>query len=475
MSIMNPTNNQRPLPPVIDRGLKIYALLAILALAGCSSGQPVEVAKVRSAPIREIVEDRGKTRLPRTWSISMPFAGRVESLAALPERTEVKAGQPLTQIVPRDLELRKEAVLASKRRLEAAIVENNNVSVELVSKQQAEEMVRSMESTVAAASNRLEAGVAKYTYAQKNLERVLSLWKTRAKSEDEAEQAQLQFVQSDVDYKQDKLVLASLQAMLSATKLFPLIIDSYMDRKKGDSSKVLERQLDEIKVQLDEVDRDIARGKLNSPIDGVVLERAVVDEQYLAAGATLLKLGNLNELEVEVDILSQDVGTVQVGDDAEIIGPAIGPKPVMGKVTRIYPAGFTKVSSLGVEQQRVKVIVAFQPEDLQRLIATRGLGVDYRVRVRIITEQKPAALVIPRSALFRGADGQWTVFVVRDNKAEALQVPVGLMNDEFVEVTSKLAVDDQVILAPESTIATGTKVNAEVREPVAANLPPTGD
>jgi len=475
MNRQNLSKNPRQFPPVIDRGLKLLAFLALLTLAGCSSGQPVETAKVRSAPIREIVEDRGKTRLPRTWSVSMPFAGRIESLAAFPERTPVKQGQPLTQIVPRDLELRKEAVVASKRRLEAAIVENNNVSVELVSKQQAEEMVRSMESTVAAATNRLEAGVAKYTYYQKNLERITSLLRTRAKSEDEAEQAQLQFVQSDVDYKQDKLVLASLQAMLSATKLFPVVIDSYMDRKKGDSAKVLERQLDEIKVQFDEVERDIQRGKLTSPIDGVVLERAVVDEQYLAAGATLLKLGNLNELEVEVDILSQDVGAVQVGDDAELVGPAIGPQPVMGKVTRIYPAGFTKVSSLGVEQQRVKVIVAFQPNDLQRLIGTRGLGVDYRVRVRIITEQKPTALVIPRSALFRGADGNWTVFVVRGSKAESLQVSVGLMNDEFVEVTSKLVAGDQVILAPESTIVTGTKVNAELREPVAATLPATGD
>lgn len=468
------TNNRQP--TTHNRARVVFVLLVtLLALPGCSGGQPVEVAAVRSAPIREIVEDRGKTRLPRTWSISMPFAGRIESLAAFPERTPVKQGQLLTQIVPRDLELRKEAVLASKRRLEASIVENNNVSVELVSKQQAEEMVRSMESTVAAASNRLEAGVAKYTYYQKNLERVMSLWKTRAKSEDEAEQAQLQFVQSDVDYRQDKLVLASLQAMLAATKLFPVVIDSYMDRKKGDSAKVLERQLDEIKVQLDEVERDIARGKLTSPIDGVVLERAVVDEQYLAAGATLLKLGNLNELEVEVDILSQDVGTVQVGDDAELVGPAIGPKPVLGKVTRIYPAGFTKVSSLGVEQQRVKVIVAFQPDELQRLIATRGLGVDYRVRVRIITEQKAAALVIPRSALFRGADGQWTVFVVRHGAAEALQVPVGLMNDEYVEVTSKLAAGDQVILAPEATIITGTRVKAELREPITTDLPAKGD
>ncbi len=93
--------------------------------------------------------------------------------------------------------------------------------------------------------------------------------------------------------------------MLSATKLFPVVIDSYMDRKKGDSAKVLERQLDEIKVQTRRSRARHRPGQTHQPIDGVVLERAVVDEQYLNAGATLLKLGNLNELEVEVDILSQ--------------------------------------------------------------------------------------------------------------------------------------------------------------------------
>ena len=98
-------------------------------------------------------------------------------------------GQLLTQIVPRDLRTAKEAVIATKHRLEAAIVENNNVSVELVSKQQAEEMVRSMESTVGAATNRLDAGIAKYNYANRNLERITALAKQRTKTEDEVEQA----------------------------------------------------------------------------------------------------------------------------------------------------------------------------------------------------------------------------------------------------------------------------------------------
>ncbi len=143
------------------RNILIIVVVLLLLVGGWLSsqngGEPVEVARVTRGEIRSVVEDRGKTRLPRTWNITMPFAGRVQSLAAFPEQTEVKEQQLLTQIVPADLQLRLESATAMKQRIEASIVENNNVSVELVSKQQSEEMVRSMESTVKAATNRLDA------------------------------------------------------------------------------------------------------------------------------------------------------------------------------------------------------------------------------------------------------------------------------------------------------------------------------
>ncbi|MGC4005727.1 MAG: hypothetical protein QM811_22445 [Pirellulales bacterium] len=217
----------------------------------------------------------------------MPFAGRIESLAGFPEQTAVKQGQLLTQVVPADLKLRWDAVEATKHRLEASLTENNNVAVELVTKQQSQEIVRSMESTVAAAQSRLESGKAKFDYASSNLRRISQLWQNKNKTDDELEQAKLQNVEGDVDYRQDKLVLASLEAMLSATRLMPIALDAYMDRKKGDSAEVLKRQLEEVKVQQAEVERDLERGKLLSPIDGVVLERLIVDEQYLAAGAVV--------------------------------------------------------------------------------------------------------------------------------------------------------------------------------------------
>ena len=127
-------------------------------------------------------------------------------------------------------------------------------------------------------------------------------------------------------------------------------------------------------------------------------------------------------------------------------------------MTRIYPAGFTKVSSLGVEQQRVKVIMRFEPDDWKRLREENDLGVDYRVRVRIYTAESSGALVIPRSALFRGANNDWRVFAVRGGKAHLQAVKVGLTNDNWVEIVGGLTENDQVILAPETNLTEGQRV-----------------
>ena len=199
---------------------------------------------------------------------------------------------------------------------------------------------------------------------------------------------------------------------------------------------------------------------MRSPVDGVVLDRLVSNERYLSAGTTLLEIGRLEDLEVEADVLSLDVVAAKVGDRVEIYGPAIGLPPARAVVARIYPAGFTKLSSLGVEQQRVKVILRFEPNELKRLLQNRRLGVGYRVRVKIFTADKTQALLVPRSALFRAADNSWRVFAVRDGRARLQTVEVGLMNDEQVEILKGLSENEPVVLAPESDLTDGTRVIA---------------
>jgi HlyD family secretion protein len=173
----------------------------------------------------------------------------------------------------------------------------------------------------------------------------------------------------------------------------------------------------------------------------------------------LLRIGRWDDLEIEADVLSQDVVRVKPAQRVEVTGPAIGLTPAAGEVIRIYPAGFTKTSSLGVEQQRVKVIVKLAPDELKRLREQNDLGVAYRVRVRIFTADSSGGLVIPRSALFRGSKNDWRVFVIRSGRAHLQAVKVGLSNDEHAEILSGLKEGDQVILAPETNLSEGQSVS----------------
>jgi HlyD family secretion protein len=277
------------------------------------------------------------------------------------------------------------------------------------------------------------------------------------------EQAVLQKVQSEVDYQQDQLVHAAMVAMAAATDLTPTMVRQYIERKKLGEG-VLAKQKAEAEARLQQVVQDQQRGTMRSPVDGVVLSRFISNERYLSAGTAILEIGRLEDMEVEADILTLDAVAAKVGDEVEIYGPAIGKPSARGKVTRIFPAGFTKISSLGVEQQRVKVIIRFAEEDLRRLLDQRGLGADYRVRVRIFTAENRQALIIPRSTLFRAADNRWQVFAVRNGAARIQTVEVGLMNDEQVEIEKGLKEGDLVIIAPESNLADGTRVSANVAE-----------
>jgi HlyD family secretion protein len=122
-----------------------------------------------------------------------------------------------------------------------------------------------------------------------------------------------------------------------------------------------------------------------------------------------------------------------------------------GSVTRVYPEGFTKISSLGVEQQRVNVVI--RPHE-----RPDELGVGYRVYVRITLDEAADALTVPRTALFRNERGQWNVMVVRDGRTEVRSVSVGLLNDESAQITSGLEGEDAVVTVPSREIEENQRV-----------------
>lgn len=434
------------------------ALVAAAVYARLTSAVTVDAARPQTTEIREFIDEQAQTRLPLTHLITMPFDGRVAAID-LPEGSAVKKDQIVAQVVPIDLELNVTEAEANIKRLDASIRESGDKTVESTSLKQAIEFVKSMVATVQAAETRVESGKAKLDFANNDLSRVRSLHERGNASIEQRQAAELRQIEAAVDYRQDELILKSLQSVLAATQLLPTVVEQYMNRKDL-SVAVLDNEKSQAEVRLSQQKRDRERGQMKSPIDGVVLERLETNERRISPGTVLLKIGNPDELEIEVDVLSQDVVRAKLGDDVEIYGPAVGPAGAKGKVARIYPAGFTKVSSLGVEQQRVKVVVQFAQQELLRLRKEYDLGVGYRVRVRIITAAKPQALTVPRSALFRGPAGGWQLFAIGGGKAKLTDVTVGLMNDERVEIVGGLAVDEQVVLAPESTLVDGTRVRA---------------
>jgi HlyD family secretion protein len=426
------------------------------AYARLNAAVPVEAARVTRGDIREFVDEQGQTRLPKTYLITMPYDGRIAPIEVT-EGTPVKAGQIVARVVPLDLELSVDEAKAAVDRLNASIRENDDTSVELTTLTQSLRFVESMDRTVEAATERVRAGQAKSDFSDKHLQRMRQLNQSKAASDEDLNQAEVSQVQSHVDYQQDLLVLSALKSMQAATALVPTVVRQYIARKALPHD-VLEHEKVQAEIRLREQRRDEARGTMTSPVDGVVLDRYETNERRVASGTVLLSIGRLEDLEVEADILSQDVVNVKPGDPVDLYGPAMGPTPGKGKVRQIYPAGFTKVSSLGVEQQRVKVVVEFVPGELARLRSQQDLGVGYRVRVRVYTAEKSHTMTIPRSALFRGPAGNWQVFAVMDGRSRLVSVEVGLLNDERVEITAGLGEDAIVILAPETSLVDGTSV-----------------
>lgn len=169
----------------------------------------------------------------------------------------------------------------------------------------------------------------------------------------------------------------------------------------------------------------------------------------MAAGAPLLEIGNLRDMEVIVDLLTTVAVRVREGAPVAISGWG-GPSPLTGRVRRVEPSGFTKLSALGVEEQRVWVVIEIiAPPDIWP-----GLGDGFRVDVTITLEEVEAATLIPAGALFRRGD-DWFVFVLADGRARLRRVVVQHRSGRVAAVTSGVGEGERVIVYPPSAVTDG--------------------
>jgi len=453
---------------LILAGATLVALVTVLTTRSLRSSVVVEAATAEIGPIREFVDEQAKTRLPQTYLITMPYTARIEPIAPA-EGSLVKRGDPVARIVPADIELAMAEATGGLGEADASIAEGADTKLEEVALRQVRAYAAAMKSATEASRKQQESAKAGLDYAVRDFARIDRLFRTGAETEDNVELARLRRVEHEVEHQQAVLTYAAMQSFQVATNLLEETIRQYLARKQLNVA-VLRQRKAQVDARLRRALLDQQRGTMTSPVDGVVLSRAVSNECVLPAGAALLEIGRLEDLEVEAEVLSQDVVRVKEGQPVEIYGPAVGKRRADGKdhadgaIKKIYPAGFTKISSLGVEQQRVKVIVEISDEDLTWLRREQNLGVGYRVRVRVSTAEKPDALVIPRSALFRAADGGWQVYAVRNRRVSLQDVQVGLMNDEAAEITAGLSEGEQIVLAPESNLEHGARVTVMAKK-----------
>jgi HlyD family secretion protein len=191
--------------------------------------------------------------------------------------------------------------------------------------------------------------------------------------------------------------------------------------------------------------------QIRAPVTGRILKIIQDSEGVVQAGAPLIDIGDPADLEVVADLLSTDA--VQIKVDAPVRIDGWGGAPMQGRVTRVDPAGFVKVSALGIEEQRVRTTIDFvdPPESWSRL------GHDYRVIVHVTVWSADDVLSVPVGALFRRGE-DWAVFAVKDGRANPTTVKIGHRNGRIAEVLSGLAAGDPVILHPSDRVRKGVSI-----------------
>jgi HlyD family secretion protein len=179
------------------------------------------------------------------------------------------------------------------------------------------------------------------------------------------------------------------------------------------------------------------------------------NETAIAPGATILEIGDLREIEIAAEFLSEDAAQMREGGCAFVHGPGGELRPA--RIHRVEPYARTKISALGVEEQRVKVVVKLDAAPHSALT----LGHGYRADVRVVMFETGDALRTPADALVRGSDGGWAVFRVQDGRAKLTSVNIGDGDDRFKVVSGGLSEGDEIILFPSATLRDGDQVRRD--------------
>jgi HlyD family secretion protein len=412
----------------IKRGL---GLLVVLGLAAATVSAlmpkpvPVDVAELARGPMRVTIDEDGKTRVTDRYVVSAPLAGTIGRLTLHPGDHIEQGGLIAT------IEATEPPLLDAQTRAEA---EARFKAAEASKRQAAAAVNRAKTATEFARGERDRTAqlVAKGSFAQRNLDLAELDLKTR---EQELESAGFGVRVAQYEVERARATLDRIDAHASKS--------AGIGRGAKPDSKTAPAETGAVE-------------HVNSPITGTVLRVLREHEGVVTPGTSLLELADPDALEIVVDVLTSDAVQIERGAMVEIRGWG-GDTPLNGRVRLVEPSAFTKISALGVEEQRVNVVIELldKPEGVV-------IGDGYRVEVSIVVWQSDDVLLLPVAALFRDGE-RWAVWVVDGGLARLQTIELGKRQGLWVEVVEGLEAGQTVIVHPSDAVIEGVEV--EVHAP----------
>ncbi|MGB3615436.1 MAG: HlyD family efflux transporter periplasmic adaptor subunit [Elainellaceae cyanobacterium] len=442
----NKATPKRRLPRWLPYALVGFGIAVAIALAFRPSPVAVDLGTVVEAPLQVTVDAEGKTRVQERYVVSAPVAGRLQRLD-LEAGDPVEANAAIARLDPLPLNSQVRAAQARLQELQAEItgVETQRPKAEEVA--QAEARLRATEATqqgAAAEVARLRAGLEQ---ARRDRRRAQDLEAEGAVSRQAREAAELTETRltQELSTAQRSLEGAIAEAA-AARSAVPLL--QAQQRDPDYLLDVYRAQIAAVEAELSNLADEARRTTLAAPVTGRVLQIPDKSARFIEAGEPVIELGDPSAIELVVDVLSADAVQIEPGDGI-LVEQWGGHDTLAATVTAVEPSAFTEVSALGVEEQRVNVIGAFD--------GPAPLGDGYRVEARIVVWASDNALQVPISALYR-CGGDWCVFTIEDGRAALREVAIGPRNTTAALVESGLSPGEQVVLYPNETIKPGRAV-----------------
>ena len=394
----------------MNRTVKRISIVLLLVVVGIlvidafrPKPLPVDTARATRGPLQVTIDEDGQTRAHDRFTLTAPVAG-VLSRIALHEGDAVAADTLIAVIQPLPVSSREEAEIRARIASAKAL------------KREADQQI--------------------------------------ARAETAHQQARRDLGRAETLFKQDIIPRVQFEEAQSKEATLAKEVEAAKERATAAAAEVKGAEAGLISLGSERKEKSKA-APIRAPVDGRILRILEKSEGVVASGTPIVILSNTNRIEIVADLLSTDAVKVQPGAAVSVENWG-GDEPLRARIRTVEPFGFTKVSALGIEEQRVNVIADF-------IDPPANLGDGYRVDVRIVIWENSDVLKVPASALFRVGEA-WNVFVLEGGLARSRSVEVGHRNALEAEIRSGLQEGEQVVLHPSNDIKDGVAVKPRASE-----------